>query len=72
MCNNKIIKRECIKLTAGMIKIISYIFYNKIPSIYFFIFHIKGTKLRVFPREIAAYDQDLGINANIFYTLNSG
>ncbi|XP_001942850.2 protocadherin Fat 4 [Acyrthosiphon pisum] len=31
----------------------------------------KGTKLRVFPREIAAYDQDLGINANIFYTLNS-
>ncbi|XP_050523125.1 protocadherin Fat 4 [Daktulosphaira vitifoliae] len=30
----------------------------------------KGTKLRVFPREIAAYDQDLGINANIFYTLN--
>lgn len=32
----------------------------------------QGTKLRVFPREISAYDQDLGINANIYYTLNSG
>lgn len=38
----------------------------------FFVPHNQGTKLRVFPREIAAYDQDLGINANIFYTLNSG
>lgn len=32
----------------------------------------QGTKLKVFPNEIAAYDQDVGINANIFYTFNSG
>jgi len=62
-----------IKLTAGMIKIISYVFTIKYRIFIFFNFpHNQGTKLRVFPREISAYDQDLGINANIFYTLNSG
>lgn len=53
-----------------MITIISHFFLQYITMYYFL--QNQGTKLRVFPREIAAYDQDLGINANIFYTLNSG
>ncbi|KAJ9593864.1 hypothetical protein L9F63_027493 [Diploptera punctata] len=32
----------------------------------------QGTRLVVHPRDIAAYDQDLGINAAIFYTFNTG
>lgn len=35
-------------------------------------FCLQGTRLRVQPREIAAYDQDLGINAAIVYSFNSG
>uniref|UniRef100_A0A1B6C9V6 Cadherin domain-containing protein n=1 Tax=Clastoptera arizonana TaxID=38151 RepID=A0A1B6C9V6_9HEMI len=31
----------------------------------------QGIKLRIQPQEIAAYDQDLGINAAIFYSFNS-
>ncbi|KAJ9600573.1 hypothetical protein L9F63_026289, partial [Diploptera punctata] len=31
----------------------------------------QGTRLVVHPRDIAAYDQDLGINAAIFYTFNT-
>lgn len=32
----------------------------------------QGTRLLIQPRDIAAYDQDLGINAALFYTFNSG
>ncbi|XP_049947286.1 fat-like cadherin-related tumor suppressor homolog [Schistocerca serialis cubense] len=32
---------------------------------------LQGTRLKVLPREIAAYDQDVGINAPIYYTFNS-
>ncbi|XP_063224193.1 protocadherin Fat 4 [Bacillus rossius redtenbacheri] len=33
---------------------------------------VAGSQLRVSPRDIAAYDQDVGINADIYYTFNSG
>nr|CAD7397117.1 unnamed protein product [Timema poppensis] len=32
----------------------------------------QGTRLKIRPRDIAAYDQDMGINADIYYTFNSG
>jgi hypothetical protein len=32
----------------------------------------QGSRLLIQPRDIAAYDQDLGINAAIYYTFNSG
>uniref|UniRef100_A0A1V1FIP7 Putative CTL9 n=1 Tax=Reticulitermes speratus TaxID=60591 RepID=A0A1V1FIP7_9NEOP len=32
---------------------------------------VQGTRLHIQPRDIAAYDQDLGINAAIFYSFNS-
>jgi hypothetical protein len=32
----------------------------------------QGTRLQIQPRDIAAYDQDLGINAAIYYSFNSG
>ncbi|XP_069687408.1 protocadherin-15 [Periplaneta americana] len=31
----------------------------------------QGTRLTIHPRDIAAYDQDIGINAAIFYSFNS-
>ncbi|XP_075236204.1 protocadherin Fat 4-like Cad96Ca [Lycorma delicatula] len=31
----------------------------------------QGTRLHILPREIAAYDQDLGINAPIYFSFNS-
>nr|CAD7437671.1 unnamed protein product [Timema bartmani] len=33
---------------------------------------MQGTRLKIRPRDIAAYDQDMGINADIYYTFNSG
>ncbi|GLG93434.1 Protocadherin-like wing polarity protein stan [Gryllus bimaculatus] len=33
---------------------------------------VQGARLRVRPREIAAYDQDVGINAPVLYSFNSG
>lgn len=32
----------------------------------------QGTRLKVLPRDIVAYDQDIGINAPVFYSFNSG
>ncbi|XP_073972027.1 protocadherin Fat 4-like Cad96Ca [Rhodnius prolixus] len=33
---------------------------------------VQGTRLRILPREITAFDQDLGIKSPIFYSFNSG
>lgn len=33
---------------------------------------LQGTRLKIFPDEIAAYDQDIGINAPVYYTFNAG